>query len=263
MTIIAILHPGRMGAAIGATLVSAGHDVRWLPAGRGPGTHRRAAEAGLRPADDLAGCDVVLSVCPPTAAVDGARGAAGVAWGAAGSAHLYVDANAVSPATARAVAEIVADGGTRYVDGSIIGSPPTADEPTTLYLSGERADEVVAVFDGTRVEAVALPGGGTAASALKMTYAAWTKITASLLVGIRATARDLGVDEALLAEWARSQPGLAERSARAERSAAERGWRWAEEMRQVAATFAGSGQPAGFGETAADVFDRCSRPPDE
>ena len=37
MTTVAVLHPGRMGAAVGALLAGAGHDVRWLPAGRGPG----------------------------------------------------------------------------------------------------------------------------------------------------------------------------------------------------------------------------------
>jgi 3-hydroxyisobutyrate dehydrogenase-like beta-hydroxyacid dehydrogenase len=256
MTTIAILHPGRMGAAIGATLVAAGHDVRWLPAGRGAGTRRRAEEAGLRPADDLSGCDVVLSACPPAAAVDVARGAAG-------SPGLYVDANAVSPATARVVAGVVEDGGAACVDGSIIGSPPTAEEPTHLYLSGGRADEGAALFAGTSVRATVLDGGGVAASALKMTYAAWTKITAALLVAVRETARDHGVEDALLAEWQQDHPGLAERSQRAERSAGERGWRWAGEMRQIAATFAASGQPTGFGEAAAEVFARSPRPADE
>src|SRR5215218_3317534 len=90
MTTVAVLHPGRMGAAVGALLLHTGADVRWLPAGRGPGTRSRADAAGLAAADDLAGCDVVLSICPPAAAVDTARSVAGFGG-------LYVDATPSAP----------------------------------------------------------------------------------------------------------------------------------------------------------------------
>ena len=250
MSVVAVLHPGRMGAAVGALLVAAGHDVRWLPAGRGPGTSRRADDAGLRAADDLAGCDVVLSVCPPEAALDTARSVAGFGG-------LYVDANAVAPATSAQVREVVEAGGATYVDGGIIGGPPT--EPgTRLYLSGDRADDVVALFEGTVLDARTVEGD-CAASALKMAYAAWTKISAALVLGIEATAREHGVAEALHAEWELSGLDLAGRLTAGERAARSKGWRWVDEMRQIAATFAAAGQPDGFGAAAAEVFDRYPR----
>lgn len=105
-----------------------------------------------------------------------------------------------------------------------------------------------------------LPESPFAASALKMTYAAWTKISAALLLAGRATAEVLGGEEALVAEWALSQPALADRYAAAHRSAVAKGWRWNDEMRQIAATFAAAGQPDGFGVAAAQVFDRFGRP---
>ena len=253
MSVVAVLHPGQMGAELGRALVDAGHEVRWVPAGRGPGTVRRARAAGLVATDGVEGCDVVLSVCPPAAAVSVARSVPGFRG-------IYVDANAVSPETAEEVAAVV---GTSYVDGGIVGPPPTQAGTTRLYLSGDRAEEVGGLFAGSRVAVRVLPGGGTAASALKMTYAAWTKISAALLVSIDATARELGVDEALAAEWAESQPELAGRL-RAARSAAERkGWRWAEEMRQISRTFAAAGEPPGFGEAAAELFARWPRPADD
>src|SRR4051812_18710561 len=65
MSRIAILPPGRRGAALGAALIETGHDVGWLPAGRSAGSRRRAEEAGLTALDDLTDRDLVLSVCPP------------------------------------------------------------------------------------------------------------------------------------------------------------------------------------------------------
>ena len=69
---IGILHPGEMGAAVGAALRSAGHDVVWASAGRSGATAERAAAAGLRDigtaAEMTEACDVVVSVCPPHAA---------------------------------------------------------------------------------------------------------------------------------------------------------------------------------------------------
>jgi len=250
MTSVAVLHPGRMGAAVGAVLVGAGSDVRWLPAGRGAGTRRRAEQARLTAAHDLAGCDVVLSICPPAAAVDTARSVAGFGG-------LYVDANAISPATAAQVRDVVESAGASYVDGGIIGGPPT--EPgTRLYLSGTRAGEVAALFEGTVLDARVVEGDW-AASALKMVYAAWTKISAALVLGIEQTARRHGVATSLHEEWELSGLDLADRLTSAERAGRSKGWRWVDEMRQIAATFDAAGQPDGFGAAAAAVFDRYPR----
>ena len=255
MTRVAILHPGQMGAAVGRDLVDVGHDVGWLPADRGAGTRRRALEAGLRELPDLGDREVVLSVCPPGAALDTARAVAGFRG-------MYVDANAISPATAQEVARVARNGGATYVDGGIIGPPPVRGGSTRLYLSGKAANAVAGIFRETRIEAVVLDDSSAAASALKMTYAAWTKITAALLVSLRNAARVLDVDEALAAEWARSQPELADQYAAALDAAEHKGWRWEEEMRQIARTFTESGEPAGFADAAAEQFSRWPRPAD-
>ena len=92
------------------------------------------------------------------------------------------------------------------------------------------------------------------ASALKLTYAAWSKGTAALLLAIDEVAKHYGVDEALAAEWRESQPELQERLAAAERSAARKGWRWIGEMEEIADAFAAAGQPEGFHRAAAEVF---------
>jgi 3-hydroxyisobutyrate dehydrogenase-like beta-hydroxyacid dehydrogenase len=250
---VGLLHPGEMGSAVGRCLTAAGHRVLWAPEGRSAATAARAEAAGLAAAGPLAGlvrrADVIVSVCPPHAALDLARQVAGFG----GS---YVDANAISPATAREVARIVEAGGASYVDGGIIGPPPVAPGLTRLYLCGTRAGEVQRLFAGGLVDARVIAGDPWAASAMKMAYASWTKGTAALVLAARALARAEGVEDVLLAEWALSQPGLDDRSARATRSAAAKGWRWIAEMEEIAAAMAAAGLPAGFHQAAAEIYRR-------
>jgi hypothetical protein len=171
---------------------------------------------------------------------------------------VYVDANAISPATARTVAGIIDAGGASYVDGGIIGPPPS-EGGTRLYLSGGRAAEIVDLFAGTRIDARIVDGRVGAASAIKMAYAAWTKGTAALLLAARALASAEGVQDTLLAEWALSQPDLAGRTRDAARSAAVKGWRWVAEMEEIAGSMAAAGLPPGFHQSAAEVFRRQPR----
>jgi 3-hydroxyisobutyrate dehydrogenase-like beta-hydroxyacid dehydrogenase len=245
---LGILHPGEMGAAVGAVALA---DVWWAPEGRSEATAARAQAAGLRPAplaDLLERCEVVLSICPPHAALDVARTVAGYRG-------VYCDANAVSPETSLEVGRIVAEGGARFVDGGIVGGPPRAPG-TRLYLSGEAAGEVAAAFAGTALEPRVLGEEPGTASALKMCYAGWTKGSAALLLAVADAAHALGVGDELAAEWELSVPGLSDRLAAAERSARTKGWRWVGEMREIEATLRAAGLPGGFHEAAAETFER-------
>jgi 3-hydroxyisobutyrate dehydrogenase-like beta-hydroxyacid dehydrogenase len=245
---VGLLHPGEMGAAIGAVLVEHGHTVLWRPEGRSEQTAGRAAAARLTPAEDFDTAEVILSVCPPHAALDVARCLQG-------TAALVIDANAVSPMTARCIGELF-DG--RWVDGGIVGPPPRREGTTRLYLSGAHAGEAARLFRGTRLEPVVLSGSPVAASALKMAYAAWTKGSAALLLAALQSAQATGVEDALRAEWSRSQPDLEARSRGAADSAAAKGWRWVAEMNEIAATFAAVGLPSGFHDAAAEMFERAA-----
>jgi 3-hydroxyisobutyrate dehydrogenase-like beta-hydroxyacid dehydrogenase len=248
--VLAVLHPGAMGAAVAACLVGRGHEVGWLRTGRSEATSRRAAQVGLTPFDDLAEllahADIVFSICPPHGALEVARALAGFRG-------IVVDANAISPETSVLVGRIVTGGGARYVDGGIIGPPPVTAGTTRLYLAGDDG-EVANLFAGSALDAFGLASAPPAASALKMTYAAWTKTTAALLVSIRRTAAAYGVDDDLEKEWAISQPHLAGAWLQARQQNNEKGWRWSYELAEVGRTFAGVGQPEGFGAAASEVF---------
>jgi 3-hydroxyisobutyrate dehydrogenase-like beta-hydroxyacid dehydrogenase len=256
---IGLLHPGEMGSAVGARLREVGHDVGWASEGRGAATKARAEAAGLvdagTPADLVRASDVLFSICPPHAAQDVARSVA-----AAGFAGVYVDANAVAPDTARRIAETVTAAGATAVDGGIVGSPPVEPDTTRLYLSGPSASDVAGLFAGTVVEAVVVDDRVGSASAVKATYAAWTKGSAALLLGIHAVAEHEGVADVLRQEWARSLPGLDARLERAEGAAERKGWRWVGEMEEIAGTFGAAGGPTGFHRAAAEVYRRFPRP---
>ena len=255
MTTIGILHPGDMGSVVGACAVAAGARVLWASDGRSAGSRERAAAAGLEDARTVAavvaGSDVIVSVCPPHAAIDVARDVAGRRF-----AGLFVDANAVAPVTAREIGAIVEGGGATFVDGGLIGPPPRNAGSTRLYLSGREAKRAAALFESSALEAIAIGDGPGAASALKMTYAAYTKGSSALLMAIRALAASEGVDDALLAEWRRSQPDLPKRSEAAARDNARKAWRFVGEMEEIAATFEAAGLPGGFHEAAAVIYAR-------
>lgn len=249
---LAVLHPGEMGVTVGAAMGAGGHEVYWLPAGRSMDTTARAEAAALRACATLAELvdtvQGIVAVCPP-------HGALGLAESvmAAGFAGTYVDANAVSPATARAIEAVVGSG---FVDGGIIGPPALKQGTTRLYVSGNGADEVAGWFAGGVLGASAIGGGAGAASALKMCYAAYTKGSSALLLAIRALAEAEGITQALLAEWELSQPGLARRCESAARSTAPKAWRFVGEMQEIARSFRGAGLPGEFHDAAAEVYRR-------
>jgi 3-hydroxyisobutyrate dehydrogenase-like beta-hydroxyacid dehydrogenase len=244
-----------MGAAVGAALAMRGETVHWVAAGRSAATRARATAAGLVEHGDLVGMlaavDTVISVCPPDAAVETARAVSEL-----GFRGTYVDANAVAPATARRIGETTVEAGGTFVDGAIVGGPPTTRNETRLFLSGKAAATVAARFAGSPFEPVVLGDDAGAASALKVAYAAWTKGSGALLLAVRAFARSNGVDAALLDEWARSQPRLADRSSSVARGNARKAWRFVAEMDEEADAFASSGLPDGFSRAAARVYER-------
>lgn len=247
---IGLLHPGQMGAAIGAQLVGAGHEVLWCRAGRSPSSVARADSAGLRGVDSvselLAGCEVVLSICPPAAA-------SSVAESVAGYRGIFVDVNAISPHRMIEIASRLAT----VVDGSIIGPPPSPDRSARVYLSGpgEAVALVHGLFVGTQAEPVALSSRIGDASALKMAFGSYNKASHALAAVSHALAEEYGVGEALRAEAGWESGGALAKPHRLP-SVAARAWRWGPEMVEAAETFAAVGLPGELALGAAAVFDR-------
>lgn len=255
MKTIALLHPGNMGSTIGACAAAGGARVLWVSAQRSAATRSRAQRRGLIEtaslAEALGQSEIVFSVCPPEFALETAKSVAAQKF-----SGIYLDANAVSRASAEEIGRIVTAAGADFVDGGIIGSPVERAGTTRLYVSGPRATAIAALFTGSMLDARAIGEVPGEASALKVAYAAWTKCTDILVLAIRAFAAREGIDPALLQEWAISQPTLEKKCERAAAVAAPKAWRFVGEMREIADAFEAAGLPGGFHLAAAEICER-------
>ena len=257
MTRIAILAAGAMGAGIGLRLAEGGATVLTNLDGRGGASRRRAAEAGMEdvPLDVIAGADMVLSIVPPGSAVALTERLAS-ALRASDVKPVFVDANAISPATAERVRAALAGTGCAVVDGCIIGAPPKAQgKSPVVYVSGD-PDGLTAPLarHGLDLKPMEAPFG--AASGLKLVYAMCTKGVTALAAGMLLGAERNGAGAALAAELDRSQPEMVARFAKAMPDMLPKAHRWVAEMREIA-EFLGPDDPAAMMfEGAARIYER-------
>jgi 3-hydroxyisobutyrate dehydrogenase-like beta-hydroxyacid dehydrogenase len=254
--VIGVLHPGAMGAAVGAALRPAAGSVIWAAAGRTRETSKRAELADLVGVPDVAAlvrrADVIVSVCPPQAALEVAE-EVGAALGTSARRPVYVDANAVAPGTVRRIGDVV--GLDDAVDGAIIGPPAWERGRTVLWLSGPAAADVAALFARSPFDARVLGSDLGTASALKACFALQSKALPAIWLEIAEAARGYQVEDALRGELARFgvDYGAAVNAATGKESSA---WRWAGEMDEAAATMAALGLPDGFSRAAGELYRR-------
>ncbi len=252
---VAIIAPGEMGSAVGARLAERGVRVTTSLAGRSGASAARAERARMvSVADDdaLVGeADFVLSIVPPGDAVDLAHRLRPV-LARASKKPIYVDCNAIAPATAVAIGTVLADTGCRYVDGGIIGPPPPPNATQTrIYVSGEAAPEVARLND-FGVAFRPLDGLIGAASALKMSYAGITKGLTAVGAAMTLGASRTGCAQALHEELSQSQPHLLAWLSRQVPRMYPKAYRWVAEMEEIG-HFLGDGSPGG------DMYEAIAR----
>lgn len=200
----------------------------------------------------LADSEIVLSICPPAVAEEIATTVA-----EAGYRGIYVDANAISPARMHRVTTRLTEAGATVLDGCIFGPPPGGLPPARFYLAGaESASRRVAdLFTGTLAQPVLLGEQSGQASALKMAFASFQGTSRTAAALAHALADDHGITEALLREAHRmSSDILANRDYLP--GVADRAWRWAPEMREVASTLTARQLPSDLATATAEVLQR-------
>jgi 3-hydroxyisobutyrate dehydrogenase-like beta-hydroxyacid dehydrogenase len=187
---IGILSPGDMGSGLGRLLKS--HSIRVVTnlQGRSPRTQELAKSNGIEDvgtdANLLSSAEIIISVLVPSLATSTASRIA-TAVKQVDKSHrrtkFYIDANAIAPATTKEMKKLFVDTGITFIDGSIIGGPPRLKPDGTWYkptfaLSGPGTRDVNLdqIFDISHVG----PEIGQA-SALKMSFASLTKVSALIL----------------------------------------------------------------------------------
>lgn len=255
--IVAVIAPGMMGSAVAKRLTSSGLQVRSLLAGRSEASLKRARDAGMTDASEaeVAAVDIILSIVPPGEALALAERLAPALTQAARK-PVYVDCNAVDPATVLRIGRVIEESGARFVDGGIIGPPPEPDSKRTrLYLSGAEAS-TVAVLNEYGLSTPIQPGPIGAASAMKMSYAGITKGFTALGAAMMLAATRAGTAEALKAEMLVSQPALLGWLTRQTPGMYSKAYRWVAEMEEISAFVGEDPAARAFYQAAARFYER-------
>ena len=248
---IGLLHPGSMGSAVGAQARRRGHTVLWCPEGRSDASRNRAEHAGLEPValqELVSRADLVISLCPPAAAESVAGQVAQVQRGRADA--VYVEANAIAPVRMRRIVDRVVP--MPVLDAAVIGSPPVGGKYPTLYLSGLRrhSDLVCELFADTDVRTHYLGEDVGKASALKLAYSSFQKVSRVLAAVAYGAADAYGVaDELLVIAAQRNGSYLVETDYIAKTAA--RAWRWRPELEDAAVLLSDAGLPDSLMHAAA------------
>ena len=251
---VALIGTGDMGHAVGRALGAHGHDVIACLDGRSARSRGLAAAAGIRAVADLdtlvGEAELVLSILPPAAAAD-AAGHAAAAMRRRGATPPYADCNAVSPATARRLAEIL--GKAPFIDVGIIGPAPGRGAAPRFYASGPDTTPVRAL-DGKGIVVRDIGAEVGRASGIKMCYAALTKGTTTLHTAVLVAAEAMGLTAELDRELRDSQQAVHARMAATVPGLPADAARWIGEMVEIAATFADAGVTPKFHQGAAEIF---------
>jgi len=255
--VVAIVAPGAMGAAVGKRLADHGLKVLTSLTGRSQETAARAKAAGMAAAGDneIAAADFILSILPPGDALALAERFV-PALKASNAKPVYVDCNAINPATVERVAKAIAPTGCPFVDSGIIGAPPKpGDAGPRFYASGPAAPRFARLRD-YGLDVRVLGGAMSAASALKMSYAGITKGTQAIGAAMMLAAVRAGSADDLLAELQTSQKQLFPWLKRQLELMPPKAYRWVAEMQEIAGFVADDPAARDLYQGAAHFYER-------
>ncbi|KAF2867861.1 hypothetical protein BDV95DRAFT_610300 [Massariosphaeria phaeospora] len=294
---VGILSIGQMGLGIAQLLIAHNYNVLTNVSDRSTATHQRAESASLRlvvsDVELVKECDYILSIVPPRDAVaTAARVIAALTTTpaprrGAGTPLYYLDLNAISPSTVTAIAASFStqtpEAEVRFIDGGIIGGPPSP----TLSSPPDSSSSASFTMPEWRKPGIPLSGpfplhsAPTSgphlaltlntqhlsprigpASGLKCCFAALSKGFTALALQSFTTASSLGVLPALEQYLDEYNPGAAQRARKGVTGCPGKAYRWVEEMRQIGLCFEEEG---GWAEQArvfrevAGVFEGLAR----
>jgi 3-hydroxyisobutyrate dehydrogenase-like beta-hydroxyacid dehydrogenase len=258
---VGILSPGDMGHAIGATLIRSG--LRSIAAldHRSARTRQLAASAGIEDVGSLNRlvdqADLILCVLVPSSALE-AAGQAAEAMRSRGKGLLYADCNAIAPAKAQAIAEVIRSAGGEFIDAGIIGGPPRPQSRTRIYASGPTAGQLEPL-SGNGLEIRVVGDAVGQASGLKMCYAALTKGLTAIGTELLLAAHRMDLQDVLWQEFSGGQKSLAEGFARSVPAMTSKAHRWVGEMEEIAATFGALGLTPLIFEGAAALYQAVAK----
>jgi 3-hydroxyisobutyrate dehydrogenase-like beta-hydroxyacid dehydrogenase len=235
---------GEMGFHWAKLLKSHGVEVLTYDKDRGEVSRKRAENAGVTSVRSMNAlvqeAELIVSIVVPSAAKKVAGKEAKAALKTGRKDLLYCDANAISPMTADAIAEVLTPAEVNFVDGCIIGSAAKMGKGTIVYLSGPQAERLRGL-EAFNIPLKLLGSGTNQASAFKVVYAGLTKGLQGLFCELLMGARKFGLLNEIRAQYEESFPGLLGRVAPSIVGLQIHAGRRAEEMDELKRTFNSQG----------------------
>ena len=255
---IGILSIGEMGFHWAKLLKGQGVEVLTYDKDRGEVSRKRGENAGVKSLPSMARlvkeAELIISIVVPFAAKRVAAKVAKAVVKTGRKELFYLDANAISPMTADAIAAVLKPAGVSFVDGCIIGSAARMGKGTIVYVSGPEAQRLQAL------EAFGIPirvlGPNTSqASAFKVVYAGLTKGLQGLFVELLMGARRFGLMNEVRAQYEESFPGLLDKISTSIVGLRIHAARRAEEMDELKRTFNHHGMKSFMAPAAQKVLE--------
>ena len=253
--IIGLIGLGEMGSEIGRYLVMNDLEVISVYEGRSEISKKRASKYKIRDAGSIEQfckiSDLVISIIPPDKAVETANLYTSFKNK---DGQIYCDLNAISTITAKKIKLLLGEKKIDYVDGAIMGGPPTENYSPRIYLSG-KLSEKLNFLNGKGIELMVLKGSDFKASATKMVYASITKGSKALVAGALIAAKKNNVYDELMEELKYSEEYFSLVAKNQIPSIKHKAYRWVGEMNEISLTYKESGLTGGFHIEAENVYE--------
>ena len=253
--IIGLIGLGEMGSEIGRYLVMNDLEVISVYEGRSEISKKRASKYKIRDAGSIEQfckiSDLVISIIPPDKAIETANLYTSYKNK---DGQIYCDLNAISTITAKKIKLLLDEKKIDYVDGAIMGGPPTENYSPRIYLSG-KLSEKLNFLNGKGIELMVLKGSDFKASATKMVYASITKGSKALVAGALIAAKKNNVFDELIEELKYSEEYFSLVAKNQIPSIKHKAYRWVGEMNEISLTYKESGLTGGFHSEAENVYE--------
>ncbi len=245
-----------MGHAVGQELINNGIPVLTCLVGRSERTRKLAEKAGIKAVptyDNLVEeTNLILSILVPGEAENAAKKIADT-MKKVGRTTVYVDCNAIAPATSIKIDKIIREAGGSYVDASIVGPPPGRGRLTKFYASGPNVEAFKALTNyGLEVRVIGSEIG--LGKGIKMTYAALTKGLTGISTQLLTAAWKMGIYDSLESLFEETQQIQLNRMERMVPSMPHRAGRWISEMEEISKTFEHLGMTPLIYQGLADLY---------
>lgn len=258
MTGIVLISPGRMGTAVGNALLGRGHVVYCALSRRSDATRERAVRSGFVCCDSLEEAigqsEIALSLVPPGQALNVAGRFADCVTGVR-AAPIFVDCNSISPPTARAIQEVIADAGAMAVDCSIFGPADKLGPENVIVVNGTKARAIAGLF-ADLVEVRIAGGEFGGASAAKMAMSIITKSLPALFLEATCASATSGQLDLMVGLFDRLYPGIMSFISRSLPTYPRHVSRRLDEMREIEIWLRGLGLSGAMTHSARQNLDR-------